>query len=128
MSVEILLIITMLIFSFILYELATMSPLGWHPPPHLVDSTDTLYLGDQHWQETVLVFLDFYFFAFINLPMCHSVCVSVGLFAIHSKFLKTHCYDVPSYELKIDKNAVIIIGSLRLPSWQWPKISIGPAK
>ena len=95
MLVEILLIIIMIIDCFILYELATMSPLGWHPP-HLVDNTDTLYLGDQHWQQTVLVFLDFYFFVFISLPMCQSVCVSVGLFAIHFKFLKTHCYDVPS--------------------------------
>ena len=25
-----------------------MSPLGWHPP-HLVDNTDTLYLGDQQY-------------------------------------------------------------------------------
>ena len=35
-----------IIIIFILYKLATMSPFGWHPP-HLVDNTDTLYLGDQ---------------------------------------------------------------------------------
>ena len=40
---------------FILCELETTSPLGWHLP-HLVDNTYTLYLGDQHWQQTVLVF------------------------------------------------------------------------
>ena len=74
MLVKILLIIIMIV-CFILYELATMSPLGWHPP-HPVDNTDTLYPGDQHWQQTVLVFLDFYFFMFISLPTCQSVCVS----------------------------------------------------
>ena len=74
MFVEILVIVILTIVCFILYELATMSPLGWHPP-HLVNHTDTQYLGDQHWQQTVLVFLDFYFFVFISLPMCQSVCV-----------------------------------------------------
>ena len=34
-------------YCFILYQLATMSPLGSHPP-HLVDNTDTQHLGDQH--------------------------------------------------------------------------------
>ena len=47
MLLEILVIVIMVIVCFILYELATMSPLGWHLP-HLVDNTDTLYLGDQH--------------------------------------------------------------------------------
>ena len=87
---EILLLIIMIIVCFILYELATMSPLGWHPRD-VVDNTDTLYLRDQHWQQTVLVFLDFYFFVFISLPMGQSVCVSVGMFAIHFKFLKIWC-------------------------------------
>ena len=32
MLVEILLIVPMIIVCFILYKLATMSPLGWHPP------------------------------------------------------------------------------------------------
>ena len=45
MFVEILVIVIMIIGC--LYELATMSPLGYHPP-HVVDNTDTLYLGDQH--------------------------------------------------------------------------------
>ena len=44
--------------------------------------------GDQHWHQTVLGFLDFYFFVFISFPMCQSVCVSVGLFAIYFKFFK----------------------------------------
>ena len=47
MLVEILIIVIIIIVCFILYELETMSPLGCHPP-HLVDNTDTLYLGDQH--------------------------------------------------------------------------------
>ena len=34
-------------YCFILYQLPTMSPLGRHQP-HLVDNTDTQYLGDQH--------------------------------------------------------------------------------
>ena len=33
-----------------------------------------------------------------------------------------------TFESKNDKNAVINIGWLRLSSWQWPKIGIGPAK
>ena len=37
-----------------------MNTSGWHPPC-IVDNTDTLYLGDQHCQETVLVFfMSFY--------------------------------------------------------------------
>ena len=73
-----------------------MSPLGWHPP-HLVDNTDTLPLGDQHRQQAVFFFfLDFYFFVFISLPMCQSVCGSVDLFAIHLKFLKACCCWVPT--------------------------------
>ena len=34
-----------------------MSPAGLQSP-HVVDNTDTLYLGDQHCQQTVLDFLD----------------------------------------------------------------------
>ena len=70
---EILVVVIIIIVCFILFELATMSPLGWHPP-HLVDNTDTVS-GDQQWQQTLLAFLDFYFFVFISLPMCQSVCV-----------------------------------------------------
>ena len=101
MSVEILIIVIMIIVYFILYEVATTSLLEWHPP-HLVDNTDILYLGDQHWQQTVLVFLDFYFFVLISLPLCQSVCVFVGLFAIHLSFLKT-CYDEVSSDLSVKK-------------------------
>ena len=38
-----------------------MRPSGWHPP-HLVENADTLYLGNQHWQQAVLFFIYFYFF------------------------------------------------------------------
>ena len=61
MLLEILVIVVMVIVCFILYELATMSPLGWHLP-HLVDNTDTLYLGDQHWQTDFVVFFRFLHF------------------------------------------------------------------
>ena len=64
-------------YCFILYWLAAMSHLGWHPP-HQVDNTDTLYLGDQHWQQTLLVFLDF------CLCVCQSVCLWVCLQSISS--------------------------------------------
>ena len=37
-----------LIAYLIILELATMNPLGQHSP-HLVDNTDSIYLGDQHW-------------------------------------------------------------------------------
>ena len=47
MLVEILVVVIMIIVCFILYEMATISPLGRHPP-NLVDNTDTLYLGYQH--------------------------------------------------------------------------------
>ena len=46
-------------------------------------------------------FLDFYFFVFICLHMC-SICVSVGLFAIYPKFLKSRYSEVPS-DLSIQK-------------------------
>ena len=97
MLVEILIVI-MIIIYFILYKLATMNPLGWHSP-HLMDNTDTLYLGPGLATCSVF-FLDFFIFCvhqfayvsvsksvclrvclsvFISLPMCQSVCVSVGL-------------------------------------------------
>ena len=67
-----------------------MSPLGWHPP-HLVDNTDTQYLGDQHWHQCW--FLDvFSFFVSVCLSMFQLVCVFVCLFTINLKFLKTHDY------------------------------------
>ena len=80
MLVEILLIIIMIIVCFILNELATMSPLGWHPP-NVVNNTDTLYLGDQHWQQAMLVFFRFLLFcvhqfayASVSLCICGFVC------------------------------------------------------
>ena len=39
-----------LIAYLIILELATMNPLGWHPP-YVVGNTDTTYLGEQHWQQ-----------------------------------------------------------------------------
>ena len=70
------LIVIIVIVCFILYELATMSPLGWHPP-HLVDNTDTLPLGDQHWQQAVL----FFFFRFLLFCVHQFAYVSVSLCA-----------------------------------------------
>ena len=72
----------------IIYELASMSSFRWHPP-HLMDNADTLDLGDQHWQQTVLVFKDFFF---IFVSICFSscqwdfVCVQFIL-----KFFKSYC-------------------------------------
>ena len=81
MLVEILIIIMIAIF-FILYELKTMAPLGWHPP-YLVGNAGTLYLGDQHWQQRVLVFFRFLIFCvylFFYVPVCVSVrlCESIS--------------------------------------------------
>ena len=57
-----------------------MRPLGRHPP-HLVDNADTLYLGNQHWQQAVLFFIYFYFFCVhqfayvsVTLWVCGSLC------------------------------------------------------
>ena len=93
MLVEILIIVIMIIICFILQlylsilELATMKPSGWHTP-HLVDNTDTLYLGNQHWQ------YQYWFFTFlqfcVRLFVYMSLSVSVRLCAIHLKFLETH--------------------------------------
>ena len=66
-----------------------MSPLGWHPP-HLVDNTNTQYLGDQHWQWCWC--FRFSFLVCICLSICQSVCVSVHLITIILKFLKTYNY------------------------------------
>ena len=79
------------LFKFLLIiVLSCINLLGWHPP-HLVDNTDTQYLGDQHWQQCWCFRFSF-FFVSICLSMCHSVCVSVHLFRINLKFLKTHNY------------------------------------
>ena len=75
----------LMIICFILHWLATMSPLGRHPP-HLVDNTDTQYLGDQYWQQCWCFSL-FFFFVSICLSMCQSVCVSVHLFTVTVNFL-----------------------------------------
>ena len=40
-------------------------------------------------------FLLFFCF-FISLPICQPICVSVGLFAIHLKFLKARYYEILS--------------------------------
>ena len=67
-----------------------MSSLGWHHP-YLVDNTDTQYLGNQNWQQ-FWRFRFFSFFASTCFSTCHSVCVSVHLFKINLKFLKTYNY------------------------------------
>ena len=72
-----------------------MRPLGYHPP-RLVDNADTLYLGNQHLRQALLFLCIFTFLVFISLPLSQSPCGSVGLFAIHLKFLKTCCYEVAS--------------------------------
>ena len=36
------------------------------------------------------------YFLFISLPICQPICVSVGLFAIHLKFLKNRHYEIRS--------------------------------
>ena len=38
----------------------------------------------------------FLHFLFISLPICQPICVSVGLFAIHLKFLKARYYEILS--------------------------------
>ena len=103
MLVGILIIVIMGIVCFILHDLSTVNPLRWHPP-YLVDDTDTLYLEDQHRQQTVLFFCRFLLFLFISFPICQPICVSVGLFAIHAKFLKTCYYEIPR--------------DLRIKNWQ----------
>ena len=70
-------------YCFILYWLAAMSHLGWHPP-HLVDNTDTQYLGDQHWQQCWF----FRFFSILCPSVCLSVCVCTSVYNL--KILKTH--------------------------------------
>ena len=98
-----------------------MRPLGYHLP-HIFDNADTLFLGNQHWQQAVFLFyiIDFYFFVCSSvLPMSQSLCGSVGLSAIHLKILKTRCFKVASdlwNKKKKDKIAVINIESVRLSS------------
>ena len=67
MFVENLVVVIMIIVYFILYELATMSPLGRHLP-HLVDNTDTVSGGPA-------LTTDIVGFEFISFPMRQSVCV-----------------------------------------------------
>ena len=49
----------------------TMRYLEYHPP-HLVDNADTLYLGNQLWQQAVLFFYKFLLF------LCSSVCLCLS--------------------------------------------------
>ena len=53
-------------YCFILYYLATRSPLGWHHS-HLVGNTDTQYLGDQQWQQCWC-----FRFCLVHLSVCVS--------------------------------------------------------
>ena len=63
-------------YCFILYWLATISHLGWHPP-HLVDNTDTQYLREQHWQQCWC--LRFYFFLCLSMSVSVSRCVCASV-------------------------------------------------
>ena len=72
-------------YCFILYQLATMSPLGWHPP-HLMYNTYTPYLGTTI--DNSVGFLDF--FSILCPSVWLSVCVCTSVYNL--KFLKTHNY------------------------------------
>ena len=76
--VEILILI-MVITNFILYYLATMSPLGWHPP-HLVDNKDTQYLGDQHCYQCWFFRFFFFFCILLFVHVSVSLCVCVSFY------------------------------------------------
>ena len=90
-----------------------MSPLGWHPP-HLVDNTDTHYLGDQHWQQCW--FFRFFFLFCVHLFDCQSV--SVHLFTI-SSFWKLTTIDQlvyicePGFRATIKRDDCVCIRILR---------------
>ena len=95
-------------------------------PLHLVDNTDTQYLGDQHWQQCWF-FRFFFLFVSICLSMCQSVCVSVYLFTINLKFLKTHNYwlaqlvyvsQVSGLELKKGRLHIKMLGNSSKKSWE----------
>ena len=78
MFVEILVVVIMSIACFILYELATMSPLGWHPP-HLVDNTDTVSRGPSLTTDIVGFFKFLLFcvhtFAYVSVSLCLWACL-----------------------------------------------------
>ena len=63
----------MLLLLFVLHQLATMSPFGWHPP-HLVNNTDILSGGPALTRESV-GFLDF---LFVFVPCKLYIFVSFG--------------------------------------------------
>ena len=68
-----------------------MSPLGWQTP-HLVDKSDTQYLGEQHWQQC-WCFRFFFVFLCPSVYLCVSQSIlSVHLFRSNLKFLKTRNY------------------------------------
>ena len=77
--VEILVIVIRIIVCFILYELVARSPLGWHPP-HLVDNTDTLYLGGPELTTDIVGFFRFLLFcvhrfANVSVSLCPWACL-----------------------------------------------------
>ena len=114
-----------LIAYHIILVLATMNPSGWHPP-HLVDNTDTLYLGDQHWQQQCW-FFRFLLFG-VHLFVYMLVSVSVRLCTIYLKFLKTHYYKAfTELQIKNDKRVVINIRWVKLYPfvmvYNWPWVS-----
>ena len=75
------------------YYLFDLVLAGNNEPLRVTPSTshvysDTQYLSNQHWQQCWCFRFSF-FFVPIYLSMCQSVCVSVHLFRINLKFLKT---------------------------------------
>ena len=107
-------IICCLIAYRIILVLATMNPAGWYSP-HLVDNTDTLYLGDQHRQQQCWLFR-FLLFG-VHLFVYMLVSVSVRLCTIYLKVLKTHYYKAFT-DLQI-KNVKTVVINIR-----WVKLSL----
>ena len=104
-----------LIAYYIILVLVTMNPSGWHPA-HLVDNTDTLYLGDQHWQQQCWFFRVLLFRVHLFVSM--SVFASVRLCTIYLKFLKTYYHKTfTDLQIKNNKNVVINIRWVKLSSF-----------
>ena len=78
----------LLLLLFILYQLATMSPFGWHPP-HLVDNTDILSGGPALTRDSV-GFLDFVF-VFVPCKFYILVSFSTLVLACVISFLIVGC-------------------------------------
>ena len=126
MLVEILIIFIMIIVCFILYNLAKMSSLGWYPL-HLVDNTNTLYLGDQYWYQTVLLFFRFSLFCvhqfayvWVSLCVCGSVCnpsqgfknplLWVSQWILSQKMIKIYWLTFREWGSPLDNDPKLVVG------------------